>query len=190
MPRKAKIVPPSLTGKIDKQNLNDPFELAAAGRFNELYEHLDQDKELRQKILEYLKQGYEETNIPLFAWDARALARKSKLPVPAWVDEYLDQTSNRLLRAGNKVPDIAGAFGFDGNTGNKTLFKRYHLRRAQDMAVDIINDHIRNKGVRVEKALDIAIEQIEKLWGLELNGEEVKKYRLRRNKKERQDEPA
>jgi len=188
MPRKPKIGPPSLLERVDEHNnfnTDRPFSLVSDGDDNlppidDYFRWGLEGIRLRQEFLEYLRQGYAETENPLYPWDARSLARKWKIPVPKWVEKYLDHASEGLLNTKNKPGDVSSFFGFDGNR-NTTLFSAYLNWRAKYEAVDIMNDYIR-QGVKVGDALGKAVLDIETLWGVEVKEGEVRKLRLRRKK--------
>lgn len=175
--RQPKIGPPSLLDRIDEHNAKDGDSFETV---DDMFTHFFQGKKLRQEFLEYLRQGYAETDNPLFAWDARSLARKWKLSVPEWVEEYLDWANKQVLHSDNKAADVAGFFNLGGNR-SRTQFRSYLTRRAMDKAVDFMNDYIR-EGIGVEKALGEAVRQIEDLWGIKVKEGEVRKLRLKRNK--------
>ncbi len=133
MPRKAKIAP--LPIYMDKSKPLDERLKEALRR----YTPEGINKAQKEQLL-YLERGYDETKNPLWAWDARSLARKWRLPVPEWVENYLDQAGEDLLIVENKVTknSIAKCLELNGVWGNKTIFKHYQERRARDLAVDIM----------------------------------------------------
>jgi len=76
---------------------------------------------------------------PLFAWHARRLAREAGLPVPAWVEEYLDKAAAGIFealpsgcRTTGWLPDALGFTGARG--GGASLARQFgNVRRDLDV---------------------------------------------------------
>ena len=131
----------------------------------------------RRKVwLEYLCAEYEKTNNPLYAWDARSLAREWGLPVPAWVEEYLDRAGKTLLHAEKKADDVSGAFGFKGDIGKTSLFRQYERQRAIEHAKNIVQNYI-NRGESLKAAIKKAVAEVNHTYGTDLKEEVIRKQR-------------
>jgi hypothetical protein len=83
--------------------------------------------------LDKLRELYEETENPVFAWSAyrevRKLTKKNiDITIPEWVLAYLDESANRLwaLKSGKDIAtDIAKAFDMIRSGGQGNIFTQY-----------------------------------------------------------------
>ena len=135
----------------------------------------------RKAWLQYLGSEYAKTKNPLYPWDARSLAREWRLPIPEWVEEYLDRVGKKLLHAENKVTVITWALGFKGDIGRTSQFRQYELRHAKEYAVALMEHYI-SEGDSVEYAAGRAADEAGKFFGIKLSGENILRYRMKRNK--------
>jgi len=102
------------------------------------------DPELRPDAwaveLRYWKAMHDlHTGNPLFVWHARKLARGAGLPVPAWVEEYLDKAAASIFealpsgcRTTGWLPD---ALGFTGARGGGASLARQFVNARRDLDV-------------------------------------------------------
>jgi hypothetical protein len=138
----------------------------------------------RKAWLQYLGKEFEDTHNPLCPWDARSMARKWGLPVPRWVEEYLDRAGKKLLHAENKTEILSLAFGFKADTGGSSQFRQYELRHAKEYALALAEDLIR-QGEQVDWAIGKAAHEAEKALQIPLSSEVILNYRLEKRKKDR-----
>jgi hypothetical protein len=88
----------------------------------------------RKSALDELKHGWDETENPLFVWNAWQFSREAGLPVPEWVDEYFDGCARALLSYPNEAKDIPALIGFV----KKAPFKTFRDELIRREAVSIV----------------------------------------------------
>ena len=90
----------------------------------------DDDTERRLAKLAALWHQYQATKNPLIPWYARAAARLWDMPVPHWVERYLDDATRTLSDMTQDPPRdvaaaVAGAFGFEGKPSAFSKWRQF-----------------------------------------------------------------
>ena len=116
-------------------------------------------REVAQATIDKYKHVFDKTQNPLFAWAARRIARVESLPVPDWVEAYLDTCGEALTDPGTK-PDLRAALGMK-TLGRGSIFTRY---RDLKLRLDVVEMIFRRRA----ESPDLSLQQIfgEVVWWL------------------------
>ena len=116
---------------------------------------------LNKRTLDQYRQSFDETNNPLYIWEAYRLCRHFDKPWPDyvveymnWIMEYLDGVANGLLNnKGNKPSDCALHLGFELKDGGPSQFRQYETARNMEYIVgEVINFLNMDKKASLEDA--------------------------------------
>lgn len=118
-------------------------------------------EELRDRyhaLFEDLRQEFENTKNPLFAWDCYALCRRENKPVPLWVFEYLDSVAFRMMSKDSnprKLPDILGftEMRVEGKRASGKAWAQYlSYTTGREVAASVARYLRENPGEKIQEA--------------------------------------
>ncbi|MCF8042873.1 MAG: hypothetical protein K9K65_09150 [Desulfarculaceae bacterium] len=139
-------------------------------------------------LLEEMRQKYDNTENPLYAWLAYMIARKNSsikvttngkterpIKIPHWVLKYFDDTANVLLDPNNNAnSDIPALLGFRGR-GQGSLFKRFWNDNIKEWAVAETARMLR-EGADGNKVFENVAKEIKKQFGQDYSPRTVRNW--------------